>query len=144
MTDATTAIVSTEIVAPPAVVWSALTDPAKVKQWMFGTEMRADWQVGGRVYFRGEWDGKPYEDHGDILAIEAPRLLTLDFYSSVGGLPDVPESYQPITYELTPSGTGTRLTITHENNPDAETAERMRATWTTTLAGLKDVAESAG
>lgn len=141
MTEQTTAIVAIDIAASPAAVWSALTDPAKVKQWMFGTDMQADWRIGQRVYFRGDWQGTPYEDRGDILALEPERLLKLNFFSSVSGLPDIAASYQPITYLLEPAGTGTRLTMTHENNPDSTTAERMRDSWTATLDSLRKVVE---
>ena len=51
-----------EINAPVEQVWKALTDPELIKQYFFGTQTETSWKVGTPIYFRGEWDGKPYED----------------------------------------------------------------------------------
>ena len=47
---------------PISKVWKGLTDPALVKQYFFGTNLKSDWKVGSRITFSGEWDGKTYVD----------------------------------------------------------------------------------
>lgn len=37
---------TTTINAPPSTVWEALTKPSLIKQYLFGTEVTTDWQVG--------------------------------------------------------------------------------------------------
>jgi uncharacterized protein YndB with AHSA1/START domain len=46
MTRGFEAINSVTIDAPKAEVWDALTNPAKVKQYLHGTEMSTDWREG--------------------------------------------------------------------------------------------------
>ncbi len=46
------------ICAPPEAVWAALTDPAKIRRYLFGTKTDCDWKVGSRITYSGEWQGK--------------------------------------------------------------------------------------
>lgn len=57
-----TATASIVIDAPRSKVWNALVDPAMVKQYLFGTTMTTDWAVGSPITYKGEWEGKSYED----------------------------------------------------------------------------------
>jgi uncharacterized protein YndB with AHSA1/START domain len=54
-----------EIDAPPTKVWSALTDPDQIKQYMFGSEVVTDWRQGSQIVWKGEYEGKEYEDKGE-------------------------------------------------------------------------------
>src|SRR4029077_16849671 len=74
MTDITTSA-SVRIAAPPQRVWEQLTTPAEIKQWFFGVHTQPDWRVGSRRGHRGEYQGKPYEDSGEIIQIDPPHLL---------------------------------------------------------------------
>ena len=62
-----------DIAAEPDRVWETLTDPAAVKQWMFGTDLETDWQVGSPIVWKGEYEGKSYEDKGEVLATTSPQ-----------------------------------------------------------------------
>lgn len=137
-----TAAASMTLPHPPEKVWDALTEPEIVKQWMSGTELVGDLVPGGTIFYRGEWNGAAYADRGNILELDSPRLLKLNFYSTFSGLPDEPQYWQPITYALEPEGDGTRLTITHENNPDAETAATLAKNWAASLDQIKKVLAS--
>lgn len=64
---------SIEINASSDKVWQAITDPATVKEWSFGTTVESDWKAGSPIIFRGEWNGQSYEDKGIIQKIEARR-----------------------------------------------------------------------
>jgi uncharacterized protein YndB with AHSA1/START domain len=48
--------------APASRVWQALVTPEAIKHYMFGTNVVSDWHEGSPIYWRGEWQGKPYED----------------------------------------------------------------------------------
>ena len=132
-----TATTRLDLPAPPARVWAALTDPAMVRQYMFGAELTGAWVKGGTVTYRGEWDGAPFEDKGEIVEIDPPRLLKVNYYSAMGGQPDTPENRQLITYELTPTGAGTRLTVSQDGNPSQEAATAAEGNWAMTMNTLK-------
>jgi len=106
--------------APAGKVWEALTDPAMVKQYLFDTEMSADWRVGGSIRYRGVWEGKPYEDKGSIIAIMPEKLLKTTYYSPASGLEDKLENYNTVSYKLDKSDGKTKLTVIQDNIPTKE------------------------
>ena len=106
------ATATTEIDAPPEVVWRTLTDPAAIKRFMFDTTVQTDWQPGSPIVWKGEYDGRAYEDKGEILAVEPERRLQHTHFSALSGRDDVPENYHTLTYTLEPSRAGTLLTLT--------------------------------
>jgi uncharacterized protein YndB with AHSA1/START domain len=141
MKNAFTISESININAPAVRVWEALTDPAKVKQYLFDTEMSADWRVGGSIRYRGVWEGKPYEDKGTILAIEPEKLLKTTYYSQASGLEDKPENYNNVIYELERADGKTRLTVVQDNIPSKESADHSSKNWRMVLEKLKGVVE---
>jgi uncharacterized protein YndB with AHSA1/START domain len=141
MTDKFTAEATTTINTPVSRVWDALTNPSLIKQYLYGTEVTSDWKVGSPITYKGEWEGKSYEDKGEILQIEREKLLVSTFWSSLAGLPDVPENYKTVRYELSPEDNGTKLTITQDNNATREEADHSTQNWTTVLDKLKELLE---
>ena len=136
-----TAQATTLVNAPASKVWDALTSPSLIKQYLFGTEVTSDWKVGSPITYRGEWEGKSYEDKGEILQIEPDKLLVSTFWSSLAGLPDLPENYKTVRYELSPEGSRTKLTITQDNNDTQEEANHSEQNWKTVLGQLKELLE---
>ena len=127
--------------APIEKVWQGITDPAIVKQYFFGTNLKADWRVGGRITFSGEWEGHKYEDGGTILEIDAPRHLKYTYWSSMSGTEDKPENYKNITSELSESNGVTTLTITEGNVKDQASEEHSESNWQSVFEGLKKIIE---
>jgi uncharacterized protein YndB with AHSA1/START domain len=136
-----TAQASIVINGTPAQVWSALTDPAKVKEYMFGTDMTAEWKVGGTITYKGEWEGKAYEDTGTILELEPNKILKNSYWSNFSGTPDVPENRMIITSLLEEVEGGTKLTIIQENNASADSAEHSGSNWKMILEKIKGIVE---
>jgi len=134
------ATAETDIAATPAQVWEVLTDPQQLKQLWFGAEVETDWQVGSPITWSGEWEGKPYQDKGEILEVESGRLLRLTHFSPLTGQPDVPENYHTLTYELTGDDT-THLTLTQDNNASEEEAKHSQGMWEMLVAKVKEAAE---
>ncbi|HEX2994432.1 MAG TPA: SRPBCC family protein [Anaerolineales bacterium] len=131
-----------QIDAPATRVWQALVDPALIRQYLFDTEVTTDWKVGSPITYKGVWEGKPYEDKGTILQIEPETLLITTYWSAFSGLPDVPESYQTVRYELSPDGTTrTVLTVTQDNITSEEDVPRFEQNWNMTLEAIKKVVE---
>ncbi|WP_259015321.1 SRPBCC family protein [Emticicia fluvialis] len=129
------------IKAPAAAVWDALTNPEKIKLYLFGTETRTDWQVGSPIVFSGLWDGKPYEDKGTILAIEPGKSVTYNYWSNMSGSDDIPANYANITYALEEKPGETLLTVTQDGLKDDAAVERSENDWGYVLDELRKVAE---
>ncbi len=124
---------------PIEKVWQGLTDPAIVKQYFFGTNLKSDFKKGSRISFSGEWQGKTYEDGGTILEIDAPKLLKYTYWSSMSGTEDKPENYNDITYELHENDGVTALTITQDGIKSQESADHSEQNWQFVFNGLKEL-----
>ena len=122
-------------------VWDALTNPEMIKKYFFGTEAVSDWKKGSPLYFRGEWEGKKYEDKGTILETKPGELFKYDYWSSMSGIEDKPENYVTVTYTLTEVLGKTRVTITQENIPSDEMRKHSEENWNKVLADLKNLLE---
>jgi uncharacterized protein YndB with AHSA1/START domain len=95
---------------PVETVWSALTDPARLADWMGVSEVEP--RVGGRFHMMA--DG-PHPMTGRVLVWEPPQVLELTWSNA-----DAPESI--VRYELTPEPNGTRLIFTHRGIPYGSSA----------------------
>jgi len=130
-----------DINASTADVWAALTKPDLVKQYMFDTDVVTDWQPGSPIVWKGEWEGKSYEDKGQVIAVDPESRLEVTHFSPLTGQDDVPENYHTLLYELTENEGRTHVTLSQDNNSSAEEAEQAKGNWATVLDGLKKVAE---
>jgi uncharacterized protein YndB with AHSA1/START domain len=122
-------------------VWDALTDPDLIEKYMFGSRVETDWKVGSPITWNGEYDGKAYEDKGEVVAVEPGRLLEVTHFSPLGGREDRPENYHRLVYELEERNGVTHVSLSQDNNPTEEAAEHSRGNWEKMLAGLKRVVE---
>jgi uncharacterized protein YndB with AHSA1/START domain len=122
-------------------VWDALTKPEIIKQYFFGTNTITDWKSGSPIKFKGEWQGKSYEDKGTILDIQKNKLIKYDYWSSMSGIEDKPENYVIVTYQLSGEDGNVNLTIVQENIPDEKTKTHSEENWNKVLQGLKKVVE---
>jgi uncharacterized protein YndB with AHSA1/START domain len=132
---------SLTIGASIASVWEALTTPELIKQWFFGVDTETDWKEGSPIVHRGEYQGRPYEDRGEILEIDPPRLLMHSHWSPVSGLPDAPENYQQVTWVLSERDGETELTIKESNLPSEEDKAISEKSWRMVLDQLKSLLE---
>ena len=86
--------------APIEKIWEALTDPEKIKIYLFGTETITDWETGSPIIFQGEYDGHTYKDKGNVLENKLNDTLKYDYWSGFSGLEDKPENYSIVTYHI--------------------------------------------
>ena len=128
--------------APQSLVWRALTEPALVKQYFFGTNLETTWKVGSDVFFRGEHQGKKYEDRGTVLAFEPERSLSYNYWSAFSGKEDKPELRHVIRFDLAEAPGGIRLTVDQSNVDTEEHAEHSKKNWEAVLAALKKLVET--
>ena len=132
---------SVTIKASPAQVWKALTDPAVIAQYLFGTQVTTDWKVGSPITYKGVWQGKAYEDKGRILEFVPEKSLVSTYWSGMSGKADLPENYQTVAQALERLPDGTRLTLTQSNIPSEKERDHSIANWTMVLESLKKILE---
>ena len=115
--------------------------PARIKEYMFGTDVKSEWRVGSPIVWKGVWKGKPYEDNGVIRRFDRERTLQYTHYSPLSGLPDIPENRHTVTIALEDAEAGTRVVIEQDNNPTDDARRHSEENWTAMLAGLKKILE---
>lgn len=131
--------VSTFVTQPPERVWAELLHPGA--RWMLGANIETDYRVGSPVTFEGHFFGRQFQDHGEVLEFERPRVMRFTHFSPSYGLPDVPENYHDISIRLEPEEGGTRLTVEQRNVETDERAARVTHEWT---EALRTIAHSDG
>ncbi len=131
-----------EITASLMEVWHALTDRETVKKYFFGTEAISDWEEGSPLVFRGEWEGKSYEDKGTILEAIPGEMLKYDYWSGFSGLEDKPENYSVVTYTLEQSVDGTIVELRQKGFAGEEALAHADGGWTMVLDNMKKLLET--
>jgi len=91
---------SIEIESDAESVWDALTNPEKIKVYLFGTETITDWKLGNPIIFQGEYNGQQYKDKGNVLENQRNKLLKYNYWSGFSGLEDKIENYSVVTYTI--------------------------------------------
>jgi uncharacterized protein YndB with AHSA1/START domain len=122
-------------------VWEALTTPRLIKQYFFGSDVASDWKAGSPITYRGQWQGKPYEDKGEVLQVLPGRLLVTTHWSPLSGTPDAPENYHTVSYDLAGEGEGTTVRLRQDNNASEEELMHSEQNWKMVLEGLKALLE---
>jgi uncharacterized protein YndB with AHSA1/START domain len=137
----TVATVSIDIDSTPDRVWTALTDPEQIRRFMMGARVETDWHVGSRITWTGEYNGRTYEDKGEILEYVPGRRLAMTHFSPMSGAADEPANYHRVVYELDDLLNRTHVTLTQDGNASEEEAEHSAKNWAMMFEGLKRVAE---
>ena len=132
---------SITINAPRERVWNALVNPEAIKQYMFGTTVVSEWQEGSPIIWKGEWQGRSYEDKGVILQLKPGQVLQYSHFSPLSGLPDQPENYHTVTIRLSDEGNQTHVSLDQDNNATEEERAHAERNWTMMLAALKQFVE---
>ncbi|HEY1546664.1 MAG TPA: SRPBCC domain-containing protein [Kofleriaceae bacterium] len=141
-TNTMTAKTQITIHAAPDKVWAALTKPELVKQYFMGAQMTADWKVGGELKYEGEFQGKPFEEHGEIKKLEPEKVLQATNFSAASGKPDAPENYALVTWELEKKGGDTLLSVSQDHIANDKGVTHAKEMWDFVLKGIKKVVEA--
>jgi uncharacterized protein YndB with AHSA1/START domain len=139
--DSLTANAKIFIQAPVEKVWQALVDPELIKQYMFGTSVASEWKQGSSITWKGEWQGKAYEDKGRILQLSPNKMLQYTHFSPLTGKADAPENYHTVTIGLESRGTATNLILSQDNNDNETDRQHAQKNWMTMLLSLKNLLE---
>jgi uncharacterized protein YndB with AHSA1/START domain len=136
--------IARHIEAPPEQVFDAWLDQGSVGRWLFATpggvlkRVVVEPHVGGGFVISEERDGQVAEHVGTYLEIDRPRRLAFEFAA------DPNEKPVRVTVVFVPEAGATNVTLRQEVPAKwVEFADRGRAGWTTILAGLARVVETA-
>jgi uncharacterized protein YndB with AHSA1/START domain len=132
---------SITIQASNAEVWKALVTPEAIKHYMFDTNVVSDWREGSPIIWKGEWQGKAYEDKGVLLQLKPGRTLQYTHFSPLSGQPDKPENYHTVTIELSGDENQTQVTLTQDKNATEQEREHSQKNWEMMLTALKKFLE---
>ncbi len=132
-----------QINAPVSTVWNALIDPTIMKKWMAETDIDilTDWQVGSPFTIRGSLHGIKFENRGTVLQFDPEKLLCYSHLSTISRLPDAPESYSALAFELVPLEDQTVLTVTVRHFATETIYKHMAFYWNVTPGILKKLIE---
>ncbi len=135
MSSGNIAEVTTIIHEPIDRVWQALVDPELIAKYMMGAQVSTDWKEGSPIMWKGEWKGKPFEDHGTVITVREPDLLKYTHTS--GASSDAKE--HTVTVELKEAANVTHLHLTQDGNATEKEREESEKNWSAMLDGLKKV-----
>lgn len=139
-----------EIAAAPAQVWDVLTRPEHIVRWLaepeVGATVQTSWEVGSPIVIRGHLY-EPFEVRGTVLRVEPPTRLVYSHLSSLSRLPDLPENYAELDFQLSPlsdAPSRTRLVLTIRGCATESIYRHLNFYFGPTLAVLKRRVEAGG
>ena len=117
--------------AAPAEVWRAWTDPEAMKRWFAPSDAfsvpiaEAEVRVGGRyrIVMKAP-DGEQHDVSGVYREVVPNRKLVFTW-----AWRSTPERESLVTVWLRPAGSGTELTLTHEQFFDDEARDKHQHGW---------------
>ncbi len=130
-----------DIEAPVSKVWEALVNPEIIKQYMFGATVTSNWTEGSTITWKGEWEGKPYEDKGKIIKFVPENQLHYKHYSPLTGQADIPENYHTVTIDLFEIENKTVVFLTQNKNSTVDDRLHSEKNWSMMLTSLKELLE---
>lgn len=126
----------TYIHSSPEKVWEALTDADLTAEY-WGHSNVSDWQPGSRWEHR-RTDGSGIVDvAGEVIEATPPRRLVMTFGGAdEKGRPSV------VRFDIERHHDIVRLTVTHDDIPDASNYEAAAAGWAAVMSNLKSLLET--
>ncbi len=136
-----TIVVEIDIDAPPERVFQAWIDPQQRLAWWGddgvyrGQKMESDLRVGGKWVTQGKSaEGKEFSVSGTYTRIEASRVLGFTWNHDWGD-GEVPETH--VLIELTPTSSGTHVTLTHSGFTSTSERDDHNKGWQRVLGWLQ-------
>ncbi len=131
-------------------VWDALVNPELTKKYMFGCEALSNWTIGSPLLWQAMYEGKETVFVKGIIAdIQPNKLLKYTVIDPNTDMPDIPENYLNVTYELSEQEGQTNLIVWQDGFEDAAEGEKRYTDvynngegWQPILVKIKKLVES--
>jgi hypothetical protein len=127
-----------------STLWKVLTNPELMAAWM-GPEMNitisTGWEVNAPILVKG-FHHIPFENKGIVLRYEKEKALSYSHFSSISRLPDLPENYSILLFELLAVDNLQQLTIHISNFPTDVIRKHLEFYWRGTVFNIKKMAEA--
>src|ERR1700674_1686005 len=117
--------------------WKALVNPEIVEKYMLGSQQLSDWRKGSSIKWKKDFNGRKFEDRGEILEITPQKRLKYTHYSPASGRPDAAENYQTVSVTLKENAKGTTIELRSDNNASEKEKEINEHIWAYYFQGLK-------
>lgn len=124
--------------ATPDEIWRAITDPEMTRHYYYGTDIKSEWTPGAQ--WTSDSGDELYLD-GEILEVEEPHRIVQSFHVATKDDDAYNEPASTVTWEITPMGDASRVSIVHEGMGQA-TREYVEEGWELILSGLKTLIET--
>ena len=131
-----------KIKASTQKVWDTITKPEFVKLWQYGSDLQTTWVIGSKIRFETEWQGKLFEQWGQVLEVKPHEFIKYSLFAPRPDLEDKPENYFIMSYVLTQQGEQTQLEIIQEDNRPNAVQEELQNEENPLLKSLKEIAET--
>lgn len=120
-----------KINTPAATIWDALTNPEITPAYMFGCETVSDWEIGSELLWKGQYQGMDMIFvKGKIIELIPNQVLVYTVFDPNSTIPDIPENYLTVTYQLDQKDGFTQFTVTQgDYHKVAEGEKRYQESW---------------
>jgi uncharacterized protein YndB with AHSA1/START domain len=135
---------STEIAmaAPPAAVWSALSQSGGRRRWLNDATATRSWAPGDPIAIDVALERREWHDCGTVLQAVPGKLLSYSLWNEASRRSDVPEPRSVVTFRLAPgAGGGTNVELEHAGLTCGAAGPHASFFWPAALRGLRDQVE---
>ena len=135
------------IKASSDVIWDILINPDKTKEYMYGCEVKCDWNPGDSILWIGSTDDITYVK-GNLIELDPKKRMVYTVIDPSGDYPDIPENYLSVSYDLIPEGDAIRFRISQGDYSKVADGEKRykdsaeAGGWQSVLEKIKEMAEA--
>ncbi|AFM14052.1 SRPBCC family protein [Turneriella parva] len=133
-------LIEVDISAPVEKIWAFLTQPALMQKWMSPPKaeitVQTDWQIGNEIIISVFHDHY-FQNKGQVIAFNPPRLLEYSHLSSLSNLPAESENFTYLRFVIEGARNGGRLALKISNFPTESVYQHMQFYWRGAIQILK-------